>query len=571
MKAKQLLVSLLVIFNATYALAQQPNWLERFLNEYRAPQFDPAATLVPPMNTENLRGLARDGALPLTIDDLIRLMLASSVDITTYRFNPQLNQYIIGTLLVPFQPMLQIQTSVSRTTTPSTTQLNGAASLSQLSHSYSVGYSQVLSSGTTYGVNIGMNRNSSNSVFNLFNPSYSGRVVYSISQQLLQNRGSDINLKPVRIAKNNKGMSDIQFEQQVMDLVTNAQNMYWDLVFSQENLKVAVRSLELAERTVHDNQLQVKAGTLAPIEVVVAEQEAAAREVQRIAVSYTSDQIQDQVKRLVTNAGDPGIVLTKLNPIQPVPPPTAGDLMPIEDAIRYALETRPELRLLDLELKNHDIDIQYTKNQLLPTLTAFGNFVQYGVGGVQRQLGSLGSSQALIVSRGGLGDAFGRLFGYDYRGYTAGFSLQVPLGNKPAQADYARAVTDRKGAETRKSLLAQQIAIQVRNADSQVQMNRAQITAAEKSRELAIRTLDAEEKKFQLGAANSGIRFILDAQRSLTTAETNELQARINYTKALITYDRAVGRTLKKNNIEIDNERTVASVAQPLRSSANAR
>jgi outer membrane protein TolC len=263
----------------------------------------------------------------------------------------------------------------------------------------------------------------------------------------------------------------------------------------------------------------------------------------------------------VTNAGDPGIVLTRVNPVQPVPPPGPADVMPIEDAIRYALETRPELRQLDLELQNHNIDIQYTKNQLLPTLTAFGNYVQYGIGGVQRQLDALGSSQSVIVNRGGLGDAFGELFGYAYKGYTVGFNLQVPLSNKPEQADYARAVTDRKGAETRKSLLAQQIAIQVRNADSQVQMNRAQITAAEKSHELAIRTLDAEEKKFQLGAANSGIRFILDAQRSLATAETNELQARVNYTKALITYDRAVGRTLKKHNIEIENERTAVGAA----------
>jgi len=558
MKTKQFLFSLLVIFNATCALAQEPNWIERFLNKYRAPQSDPAATLVPPMNDQTLRGLARDGTLPLTIDDLIRLMLASSMDVSAGRFTPQLNQYIASALLIPFEPTLQIQASASRTTTPSTTQLNGAASLSQLNHSYTIGYTQTLATGTTYGVTLGMNRSSSNSVFNVFNPSYSGRAVYSVSQQLLQNRGSGINLKPVRIAKNNKGMSDIQFEQQVMDLITNAQNVYWDLVFSQENLKVAIRSLELAEKTVHDNQLEVKAGILAPIEVVVAESEAAAREVQRVAAAYATDQIQDQVKRLVTNAGDPGIVLTRINPIQPVPAPGPGDLMPIEDAIRYALETRPELRQLDLELQNHNIDVQYTKNQLLPTLTAFGNYAQYGVGGVQRQLDALGSSEAVIVSRGGLGDAFGQLFGYGYKGYTIGFNLQLPLSNKPEQADYARAVTDRKGAETRKSLLAQQIAIQVRNADSQVQMNRAQIAAAEKSHELATRTLDAEEKKFQLGAANSGIRFILDAQRSLTTAETNELQAQVNYTKALIAYDRAVGRTLKKHNIEIENERTVA-------------
>ena len=163
-----------------------------------------------------------------------------------------------------------------------------------------------------------------------------------------------------------------------------------------------------------------------------------------------------------------------------------------------------------------------------------------------------------IVSRGGLADALGMIWGSTYRGYTIGFNLQVPLGNKPEQADYARAVTDKKGAETRRASLMQQIAREVRSADSQVKMGSAQIVAAEKAHELAFHALRAEEKKFNIGAANSEIHFVLEAQRNLATAETNEMRSLINYQKALAAYDRAVGRTLKQQNIEIAKEMSVS-------------
>jgi outer membrane protein TolC len=289
---------------------------------------------------------------------------------------------------------------------------------------------------------------------------------------------------------------------------------------------------------------------MARIEVVQAESEVAQREVQMVTTTYTADQTQDRVKRLITSLGDPALVSARLTPIDVPRKPSADDVMAIEDAIKYALESRPEMRQLALQLQNSDIDVQYTKNQLLPNLTVGVSYTQSGVGGVQTIRSGLGGSDIVGVIHGGLTDAFGQLFGYNYTGYAVGFNLSIPLSNKSAQADNARALTQKDSLSARRTQMAQQIALDVRNAQSQVEMNRARIAAADKALELANLQLEAEQKKFQLGT--SQLRFVLEEQRTVTDAEETQIQALVNYAKSLVDYDRAVGRTLRKNNVDIE-------------------
>ena len=162
----------------------------------------------------------------------------------------------------------------------------------------------------------------------------------------------------------------------------------------------------------------------------------------------------------------------------------------------------------------------------------------------------LGGEQVVSVIHGGLADAFGQLFGYNYTGYSVGFNLSIPLSNKSVQAEYSKVLTDKQALSAKRNRLVQQIALEVRNANSQVEMNRARITAAEKALLLANMQLEAEQKKFQLGT--SQLRFVLQEQESVTAAQTTQVQALVNYAKALVDYDRAVGRTLRKNNVEIE-------------------
>src|SRR5215813_7124532 len=136
--------------------------------------------------------------------------------------------------------------------------------------------------------------------------------------------------------------------------------------------------------------------------------------------------------------------------------------------------------------------------------------------------------------------------------YSAGFNLSIPLSNKSVRAEYSKVLTDKQALSAKRNKLVQEIALDVRNANSQVEMNRVRITAAEKALELANMQLEAEQKKFQLGT--SQLRFVLQEQQNVTAAQTSQVQALVNYAKSLVDYDRAVGRTLRKNNIEIEKQ-----------------
>jgi len=337
-------------------------------------------------------------------------------------------------------------------------------------------------------------------------------------------------------------------------------------VFSAEDIKVKQRSVDLAKKTLSDNQIQIRIGTLAPVDAIQAESDVATRNLQLITSTYTERQTQDTVKKLITSRGDPGTVLAHLTPLEGVRRPQTSDVLPVEEEIKIALENRPEMKQLQLDLENKKIDVAYTKNQLLPTVDFIAQYNQNGTAGnLSSSPSFFGTPTACKTPApaggnppgcinpaliGGFGSTLGQTFNYNYTGYAVGFSIQIPLTNKGAQGDHSRALIDQRTSEQKLTAQAQQIALDVRNALTQVEMNRAQIEAATTARELAERRLEAEQKKFDLGA--STIRFVLEEQRNVAQAQTDELQSLVNYTKALVDLDRATGMTLKKNNIEVE-------------------
>ena len=184
-------------------------------------------------------------------------------------------------------------------------------------------------------------------------------------------------------------------------------------------------------------------------------------------------------------------------------------------------------------------------------------YAQNGLGGVQRLRSTLGGNTVVGIVPGGLGDAFGQLFAFGYNTYSFGFNLQIPLSNKAERADHDRAIGAKVMATSQIDAVAQQIALEVRNAMNQVEMNRAHIESAQKAREFAQQTLDAEQQKYDLGV--STLFFVLQDQTNLAIAQTNEIQAMVNYTKALVGLDRAMGQTLLHNHIALENGNPIVS------------
>jgi outer membrane protein TolC len=556
MRVSKIVVTVFIAFAsvcvAAPARAQgNTNFVKKFLERYKEPILAfPAAP-----NTTSTQAIAdqtRAGQLPLTMGEYVNLMLQNNLDIGVDRLSPMSSRYSAETMYRPFEPSMHLKATVNRNTSPGTSILAGSAAPSTLSGSYNVGFAQTMPTGSIVGIDATMNRVSTNSSFSTLNPTWTGTMQYSFTQHLMQNFGRATNLHSLHVAQNNQKISHVQFEQQVIDLVTQGQKSYWDLVFSAEDIKVKQRSVDLAKKTLSDNQIQIRIGTLAPVDAIQAESDVATRNLQLITSTYTERQTQDTVKKLITSRNDPGTVLAHLTPLEGVRRPQTSDVLSVEEEIKIALENRPEMKSLALDLENKKIDVAYTKNQLLPTVDFIAQYTQTGTAGTKSTSPNPFFSAAPVNPDlvGSLGTAFGQTFNFNYTGYAAGFSIQIPLTNRAAQGDHARAMTDQRTSEQKLTAQAQQIALDVRNALTQVEMNKAQIEAATTARELAERRLEAEQKKFDLGA--STIRFVLEEQRNVAQAQTDELQSLVNYTKALVDLDRSTGMTLKKNNIEVE-------------------
>jgi outer membrane protein TolC len=555
---------LLAVAFAAPAMASS-DWVEDFLRRY-----DPsksAGSGASSSTSEPLSQLLRTGELPVTMNDVINMMIDNNLDIRANRLAPRSSYLQSLVFYRALLPSLRFTGNIARDVLLSTTQLNGSARRIQDTGFFDANVSQQLATGTSFTVDLTMNRLLTNSNNSIFNPSYTGRVIYTVGQHLLQNRGRIVNMRQILQGQNTEKISEAAFELQMTALIVQAQKSYWDLVFAGQDLNVKQRSLDLARQTLEENKTRVEIGTLAPIDVVQTESQVANFNDLLVVSQYNVTAAEDQIKKLTSSDKDPSMFLIKLRAAETPTRPEAVQIPSLEEGVRIALENRPEMRQAQLDLKNKDIDVTYTKNQRQPIFDITGSFDQNGVGGTQRRGYLLGQGTLPSPIPGGVFDSFTQLFGYGYTGFSAGFNVVIPLNNKAANADYDRALNEQRLSQSKIDTTAQQIALDVRNSLMQAQMYKARIDTARVARELAQKKLEAEQDKFSLGT--STLRFVLDEQNNVAVAESNELQTVVNFTKSLVDLDRAMGLTLKKNNIELDKTLGNIAVNRTSKASAN--
>ncbi len=535
------------------------DWVEEFLKRY-----DPAKSAAPaPAGTPSASGIAqilRTGEMPVTLNDVINLMIDNNLDIRSNRLSPRSSYFQSLVFYKALQPSIGFSANVGHDTVLSTTQLNGAHTRQQLTGNYAVNFAQQLPTGTSVAVSMTMNRLSTNSNNSIFNPSYTGRLTYSAGQHLMQNRGRLINTRQILQGQNNEKMAEIAFEIQLTNLLAQAQKSYWDLVFAGQDLDVKRRSLDLAQQTLDENKMKVEIGTLAPIDVVQTQADVASRREQVIVSTYNVTAAEDQIKKMTSRDKDPSMFLMKLRAQDSPVRPEAVQVPALEDAVKSALENRPEMRQALLDLKNKEIDVKYTANQKLPAFDLTASYTQNGTGGSQTRDFLLGTPAFKQPIPGGVFDALGQIFGYGYTSYSVGFSFVMPLSNKAAAADHDRALNEQRLSQSKIEGTAQQIALDVRTALTQVEMNRARIETAQTTKQLAEAKLEAEQTKFSLGT--STLRFVLEEQRNVSQAQSNEVQSIVNFTKSLVDLDKAMGLTLRKNNIELEKTLSAGTTAR---------
>ncbi len=462
-----------------------------------------------------------------------------------------------GTPVASYDPALNVTSGIEHLTLPlSSTQIYGVPSLQLNTTQVNASYSQAFPTGTSISFQFNNNRQTTNSPDIFLSPALSSYYRFTFQQQLLSGFGLGPNLRYLRIAKNDKKISDIAFKDQVIATVTQIENIYWDLVSAYEQARVNEQSLAFANQTLENARKQLQLESIPEIEVMKAEAESSRRD-QDLTVARTNLELQESlIKNALTKSlddptlGEMPVVPIDLMPTDPTPATSAEAEAnePILGLIAEGLRDRPELLETDVDLANRQISRAAARNALLPSLSLVGYYGGSGLAGLATPGNSSSVPGGLPADLSG---AFQNAFNNSSPDYFVGLNLNIPFRNRVAKADQYRSELEYRQASLRKEQLRKQIRIEVRNAQYALEQSRARVQSARKARDLASRTFDITKKEQELGSGST--YQTMTAQRDLSVAELDLVTAMTIYQKAKVELDRATGATLEHNGVLIQD------------------
>lgn len=488
----------------------------------------------------------------LTLDDAMKLALDRNLDIAVQRLNPQTFDYSIASLEATFNPTLTSQFVQQSDSTPSQQTITGAAAGSGIvrdTTTYNGGLTQNMRwGGGGYTVMLNNNRVGSTSPTLFFNPAFNTNWAAQYTQPLLRGFKIDGTRQQLVVTKLNQDLSEIQLQALIINTVSNVKNAYWDYVFATQSVDVARQSVALADQLVRDNQTRVEIGTMAPIDVVQAQSQAATQRQNLAAAEGARRTAELTLKRLiVAGTQDPNWDVA-IDPIER--PDFVPEAVDVPAAVRRALENRTDLQQARKSLQINDVTLRFLRNEQLPQLDAIARYGLVGQGGTQILYEGTGiTRQRIGTIPGGYSDALSSLFGRNYPTWNVSLNISYPLGTSSAEAAVARARVQQNQVVAQLKQIELQIATDVTNAAVQMQSNVERVQAAQAAREFAQRTLEAEQSKFEVGISTN--YFVVQAQRDLATAQNNELQAILAYRKSQVELERLQQTSLASANITI--------------------
>ena len=538
MKRRHIWTALVLLTGAATGAAAQPQGID-------------VARLMEHATTAGLPTQTRR-AFDLTVDEAIERALDRNLDIAVERVNPQLQDLTIAESRSAFLPSVNSNFDLGRSMSPSRSQLDGAGRLSRQtveteSGNAGFGLEQALGwNGGRYTLDWTNGRTETNNVFFSFNPSFSSNVALSYTQPILRGRSIDPQRRQLLVSQLNRDISDVDLRETIANTLADVRRAYWDLVYARASVEVQQQALELAEQLVRDNRIRVEVGTLAPIEVVQARSEAAAR---RQSLAETQQQMRTAelaLKQLIVSGTDDELWNADINAVdQPLLDQTPLD---VDTAIQTALDARTDIERSRRQQDINTVTLQNLANATLPALDLVGTFRLQGQGGTQLISSALGGP-ALITIPGGYGDALAHIGQLEYPVWNVQLQLSYPLGHSAQRAAHARARLQVQQTRAQIEQIELQIAAEVTNAALQIESIRERIDAARVARELAEEQLAAEESKFEVGTSTNF--FVVQAQRDLATARDTELRAILDYQNAIIEFERVQQTSLSRAGISI--------------------
>jgi len=473
----------------------------------------------------------------------------------------------IGPAIPSFDPTFTGAFQMDRAYTLSSSALSGSAVTNTNTGTADLAYQQGFHTGTNLLVDWNNSHTTTSNPLSALSPLLSSNFQFRVTQPLLQGFGFAPSTRFIRIAKNNREISDVAFRLQVITTVDQIENLYWNLVYAFENVRVQQESLTFSQKSLSDTEKGVQVGTLPPINVVSA-QSTVANNRQALTVAQTNLELQELLMKnaLSRNLQDPLLAGAEVIPTSTIQLPAQEPVTPTQDLINEALQHRAELAESRIDLTNRDISNRAVRNAMLPSLGVYAYYGGSGLGGTlstnanfctpTSAPGAICIPKSRIPSQFLAGpvsysDTLSQLVNSTAPDKGVGISLTVPILNRTAQADQVRAQLELRQAQVRLQQLENQVRIEVRNAQFDVQQNRASVDAAQATVTLARQTLDAEQKKLQAGVSNP--TNVLQMESSLTNAESNLLSAQAAYEKSRVELDRATGLLLENSGILVQD------------------
>ncbi len=482
--------------------------------------------------------------LEMSLQDVIANTLKNNISIAVQEFQSKIRQEQIITQEAVFDPSVSVEANANKETDAAASFFVTPPILRTDSINLDLSLSQKLKLGTEYEIKFDNERSGTNSLFAGLSPQYTTRFEVNLTQPLLKNFGLDVNKSNIYIATNNLDISDFDFKNQVIEVITDTENVYWDLVFSREDLKVQQKSVQRAKDLERRVKAQVEVGTMAPLEILQAQSEVASREEAVITARKLIQDNEDNLKNILNISFDSPEGRKEIQPLDS-PKFIVEAPVPMKKSTLIALKMRPDYLAKKKELDNKNIQVKFNENQLYPTLDLIASFGLNGISGQE-------TSPGFSAFEGNLGKSIERTFSGDFPAFEGGLLFKYPLGNRDAKSRLA--VSKLETAQLLMDIkdLEKTIVVEVREAARQINTDKKRVQAARIASRLAKEKLIAEEKKFEVGLSTSFE--VLQFQTDLAEEQSKELKSVIDFNKSKIKLRKVLATTLEEYNIRMASD-----------------
>lgn len=471
----------------------------------------------------------QDKVLKIGLVDCILYALKNNTDILIKHIEPKLREDDVKKAKADFEPVLDIDYSLADKSVVSSSALESSNVSKTRDINASAGASGKVITGTEYNVEFLTERYSSNSSYRSINPSYSAEPKITIIQPLFRGAGIIVNKADIIIAQNNKLESEKNFTFTVMDIITKAMSAYYTYIFALENYNIDKLSWERAADLSEINKIRYSKGIISSVDLLETEAAAAQRQKNLLAAESAIKRAEDDLKFVTNLIDDPEVWNAKIELLDK--PQFKKEDVDLFESLKGAFEYRPDYQAEIIDLKSRDIKIRVAKNALFPALDLTGSF----------GLNGLSDDYKNAVKK----------IDSDYKDWGVGVKFSLPWGGFE-RADYDQKKLEKAQALISLKRLEQKIILEVRDKVRETKIQHRQVEVSEISHDKEVQNYQAQKERYAAGRVST--HDMLDYQDKLSQAELDYIHALVNYNIALIDLDKAVGLTLVKNGIKLEEQ-----------------